>query len=560
MRTSHSLSWAVFACLVVVACESEPPITISGTLVGHDGQPMRMAHVHLAYPADPWDALESAQVDEDGSFVLEARASGALEMRFTGVNHGLASFPLIVDRALDLSVDVQLAVLEYEEDCAAVEVAGDFNEWSADSALAMEPQPDGTYVLTIDTEEQAVAYQLLHVAAARGSVNGTHSDRFEYDGQGDYRSIVNVVDGSVTITFDPARLVRSDAEQTIAFADPTSRAARLNAIMTEYGEQEESFYETWKESEQSYDAFEYDWSDYADGLAGRLAQEEDSLVRQALAAAFLTVAADAEVDTSASRHALDLVPPSSPVWSYLGSMVQYAVPAGLGRTGEGIPEDTAGFFDAYVAYMEQGVAEHADAEVRAFMLGGMVEVASELKRPDELIEYYDRLSSEYSDSDAAGWAREYAPDFPIQAGKPVPEFFWVSADDPGATYTREAFLGKVYVLDFWATWCVPCVATMGELHELHEEFGSKGLQIVSISFDRDSSDIREFRENRWPMPWLHTWAGSRELDTEAVAQFEIWGVPTMVLVDAEGTIVSGGTGLSPESVREELLTVFGESQ
>ena len=40
---------------------------------------------------------------------------------------------------------------------------------------------------------------------------------------------------------------------------------------------------------------------------------------------------------------------------------------------------------------------------------------------------------------------------------------------------------KVYVVEFWATWCGPCVASMPHLAELQKTYASKGVQIVSIS-------------------------------------------------------------------------------
>lgn len=41
--------------------------------------------------------------------------------------------------------------------------------------------------------------------------------------------------------------------------------------------------------------------------------------------------------------------------------------------------------------------------------------------------------------------------------------------------------GKVYIFEYWATWCGPCKAGMPHLSHLQEEYKDKGVTIISIS-------------------------------------------------------------------------------
>ena len=50
---------------------------------------------------------------------------------------------------------------------------------------------------------------------------------------------------------------------------------------------------------------------------------------------------------------------------------------------------------------------------------------------------------------------------------------------------------KVYVVEFWATWCGPCIASMPHLSELQKKFASKGVQIISIS-DEELDKVESF--------------------------------------------------------------------
>ena len=40
--------------------------------------------------------------------------------------------------------------------------------------------------------------------------------------------------------------------------------------------------------------------------------------------------------------------------------------------------------------------------------------------------------------------------------KPAPAFSLPQLQDPGKTLSRQDLLGKVYLLNVWASWCVSC--------------------------------------------------------------------------------------------------------
>src|SRR4051812_23362274 len=41
--------------------------------------------------------------------------------------------------------------------------------------------------------------------------------------------------------------------------------------------------------------------------------------------------------------------------------------------------------------------------------------------------------------------------------------------------------GKVYLVEFWATWCSPCMSAMSHLASLRERYAKKGLEIVALT-------------------------------------------------------------------------------
>jgi len=50
---------------------------------------------------------------------------------------------------------------------------------------------------------------------------------------------------------------------------------------------------------------------------------------------------------------------------------------------------------------------------------------------------------------------------------------------------------KVYVLEFWATWCGPCIAAMPHLTELAKENAGKGLIVVGMTNKDDNGNNKE---------------------------------------------------------------------
>src|SRR6266566_4104464 len=87
---------AVLGIPFFVLLQGNPSLTvISGKLVGADGKPMPVAHVHLTPPGPPGVITEGA-VGPDGSYALATTQSGAFFLRFTGVNHASTFVPVLL--------------------------------------------------------------------------------------------------------------------------------------------------------------------------------------------------------------------------------------------------------------------------------------------------------------------------------------------------------------------------------------------------------------------------------------------------------------------------------
>ncbi|HEV2899537.1 MAG TPA: TlpA disulfide reductase family protein, partial [Pseudaminobacter sp.] len=53
--------------------------------------------------------------------------------------------------------------------------------------------------------------------------------------------------------------------------------------------------------------------------------------------------------------------------------------------------------------------------------------------------------------------------------------------------------GKVYIVEFWATWCRPCVDAMPHLIQLQKKYRESGVEIIGVAASEDAPTADEAR-------------------------------------------------------------------
>jgi cytochrome c biogenesis protein CcmG, thiol:disulfide interchange protein DsbE len=78
-----------------------------------------------------------------------------------------------------------------------------------------------------------------------------------------------------------------------------------------------------------------------------------------------------------------------------------------------------------------------------------------------------------------------------EIGKAAPALV-VNAFD-GRTFDLAKQLGKVVLINYWASWCVPCRKEMPKLNMFYLRYHAQGLEIIGISidFERDFEKARK---------------------------------------------------------------------
>lgn len=520
---------------------------ISGKLLGHDGKPMKQAHVHLLKPGTP-KPVAKAQVDVTGSFRLTTSHAGLLFLQGTGVDHAENRAALLIREPENLEIEMRLRSNPYLKEFTDVKIMGDFNKFNFNTARPMERQPDGTFTAEFEAQEGTFKYQLLGVTPAGRSVNGTMSEDFVYDDGGDYQSVVTPRNGKVRIVFDPKKVKSSDASAEIVIkGNPV--LTRFSSMMVDMTHRLEMFGEARAAHQQAgkdMKTFSYDWSEDVSAVADQVRSENDPTIRQTLLLNYLQLGmfGAKDLDPALAREALESIPFESPLWLLNPMLIKAAI------NFSGQPDSGDVYFDRFIQ-------RQPDKGAMGALLFNEAMMAQFSGQTARLKKYYDILVTEYKDTQYGAMAKQrLKPDIKVVKGQAVPSFSVVSIENPGSVISSESLRGKVYMLDFWAVWCGPCIAEMDNLHKAYEKFKSKDFVILSLSFDPKVEDVVKFRNGKWKMPWQHSFVNGG-FESDLAKQFEVIGIPKPILVDKNGTIVATDMDLRGERLEQTLARVLG---
>merc|ERR1712077_33338 len=102
--------------------------------------------------------------------------------------------------------------------------------------------------------------------------------------------------------------------------------------------------------------------------------------------------------------------------------------------------------------------------------------------------------------------------------------------------SSEALAGKDIILIFFsAHWCPPCRGFTPILKDFYEEAEAQGVEIIFVSSDRDSEAMMSYMKESHG-DWYALEHGN--LKKELSEKYNVRGIPTLVVLKGDGTLIS----------------------
>jgi cytochrome c biogenesis protein CcmG/thiol:disulfide interchange protein DsbE len=137
-------------------------------------------------------------------------------------------------------------------------------------------------------------------------------------------------------------------------------------------------------------------------------------------------------------------------------------------------------------------------------------------------------------------------------GKPAPGFELPLLHAPDKTFSQKDMLGRVWILNVWASWCPPCLIE----HPVVTELARSGVApVVGLNY-------KDAREDA--LPWLKRNGDPYQLSvydaTGRIAiDYGVYGVPETYIIDRRGVIRYKHIGpLTPEVAQKKIRPLVEE--
>lgn len=139
-------------------------------------------------------------------------------------------------------------------------------------------------------------------------------------------------------------------------------------------------------------------------------------------------------------------------------------------------------------------------------------------------------------------------------GKPMPPFELTTVHDPKLTLGKKDLIGKVSLLNIWASWCQACL----QEHPVLMELARRGtVPIYGLNYKDKRMDA---------IAWLKKYGdpfvmSASDLNGRVGIEWGVYGVPETFIVDRKGIIRHKHIGpLSMEKLEEEILPLVRQLQ
>ena len=137
-------------------------------------------------------------------------------------------------------------------------------------------------------------------------------------------------------------------------------------------------------------------------------------------------------------------------------------------------------------------------------------------------------------------------------GKPAPQFELSQLHQAEQTISRDSNLGKVWLLNVWASWCVSC----RQEHPVFMQLSRMGeVPIYGLNYKDEREDAIKWLDD-FGNPYT---VSAHDYNGRVGVDYGVYGVPETYVIDKQGVIRHKHTGpVSAQALQETILPLVRE--
>lgn len=140
----------------------------------------------------------------------------------------------------------------------------------------------------------------------------------------------------------------------------------------------------------------------------------------------------------------------------------------------------------------------------------------------------------------------------VEIGTMAPDFSAPNTD--GKETSLKSALGKLTLIDFWASWCGPCRKENPNVVALYKDFHAKGLNIIGVSLDEKADKWKEAIAKD-QLTWTQV-SNLQGWDDPIAKRYNVDGIPATFLLNEKGIIIS--MNLRGEELRAKVASILSK--
>ena len=143
-------------------------------------------------------------------------------------------------------------------------------------------------------------------------------------------------------------------------------------------------------------------------------------------------------------------------------------------------------------------------------------------------------------------------------GPPIPNITdyrldFTVAGIKGDSIKLSSLKGKVFILDFWASWCGPCRYSNKHLVKMYNKYKDKGFEILSVSLDDQKNDWKK-AASKDKITWMSAIdPGGWEAMT--ATKWQVDAIPASFLINKNGDVVA--INLEKDELEKKIKELLG---